>query len=269
MAYRLIISLLLLLLPLTAHSQPEAIHIKGSTTIAPVMKQLITAYRLTTPTQPFSMTSTGSGDGAQDLLHGTAEIAMMSRTMTDLELRKSSKAGFEPYQTDIGMDGLIPIVHPDNPVTNLSQEQLHRIFSGQITNWNEVGGSNAPIVAYSRTTHSGSHDIWIVKVLEGTKESPSNILVQSNEEMRSAISRDRNAIGYVGLGFIDPEIKQLALDGIMGGLETIRDGSYPIRRPLCLYTADKPTSNVQHFLDFVLGPVGQKIIERAGFSPVH
>ena len=267
-AYRLLFGLVLLLFPLCVQAEAGDIHIKGSTTMAQMMRELVTSYRQTNPDQQFSLTSSDSGAGARALARGMAEIAMLSREMTSRELDKCAQLGITPRQFIIARDGVIPIVHPDNPITTLTLAQARGIYIGTITNWQELGGPDRTITVYSRKTTSGSHAIWNSGVLEGGAENSENVRIQSNPRMVATVAKDPTGIGYVGLGFATPQVKPLALKATMGDAATIRNGSYPIRRNLNLYTAGEPTGEIRRFIDFVLGDTGQAIIREAGFVPV-
>lgn len=246
----------------------DEIHIKGSTTIAPVMRALVVAYRQHYQDQPFAITSSGSGDGVQGLIRGTADIAMMSRAMKPAELRKCTQFGFEPTRIIIAMDGLVPIVHANNKVDNITLQQARDIYMGRITNWADLGGEQIPITPYTREGPSGSYDVWFETVLDRMDESPDNARVASSLDMVRSIAMDPKGIGYVGLGHVRRGVKKLMLEGLIATQKSVHDESYPVIRTLNLYTAGEPDLNEQLFINFVLGSEGQEIITNGGFVPI-
>lgn len=253
----------------TVSNAHDAIHLRGSTTMVPVIRKLVVAYRLHHPNQVFSITSSSSGDGINGLTQGTTDIGLLSRETTPLEERRSRRLGIELRKTTIAADALIPIVHPSNPITDITTEQLVAIYTGEIKNWQELGGPNMRIIPCTRLHSSGSHDIWMQMVMKEVEEDPETIRFSSNLAIVESISKTPGGIGYVGLGFVGPEIKQLILDGTKGTRATVRDGTYSVTRPLNFYTGRNVEQNVTKFITFVLGQEGQEIIGEEGFDPIN
>lgn len=261
--------LLLFLTLLATPAMADEIRIKGSTTIAPMMRELIVAYQARYPNQHFSLSSIGSGNGIGNLIEGKADIAMLSRRMHSRENKRSQQEGVTIRRHVIALDGLVPIVHSSNTVRNLGIRQLRDIYLNEVVHWQEVGGPNLPITAYSREAPSGSFDTWREAVLEMDEEGLNNTYVASNQEMVLAVSRDRNGIGYVGMGFVTEAVRAVPITGAKATMKTIRNGKYPVTRTLNLYTIEPSPAEVVRFMDFISGNEGQRIVQKAGFVPIR
>jgi phosphate transport system substrate-binding protein len=238
------------------------------------------AYHQMNPGVSIAVTGGGSGTGIAALINGTVDIANASRQMKDEEIAAAQANGIDPVEFTVAIDALAVIVHPDNPVSQLTIEQLSDMFTGWITNWSEVGGNDAPIVLLSRETNSGTHVYFLEQVVrKGDSENedifaPQTLLMPSSVGITSEIRRNPNAIGYDGLGYIteDEKIIAVARDGgspyVLPAAETAADGSYPLSRNLYIYTAGEPTGAIRAYLDWILGPEGQVIVARLGFVPL-
>lgn len=266
MRWMLYLIFFLLTLPVCCIAGEESIRVAGSTTMNPMMRRLIVAYRAIHPAREFVLTASGSGNGAIALALGRADVALLSRAMEKDELRYCRVEGVEPERFTVALDGLVPIVHKDNPVTGLSIDQIRSIYGGEARNWQDVGGPDMPIIAFGRDNRSGSHEIWHSKVMGGMVHDDMRVrLVESNEVMVQAVQIQPGAIGYVGLGFVGPGMNGLMVDGIPATLQTVSNGSYPLARTLNLYIDKDAPAWVRLFVDFVLGPTGREIIEDEGF----
>jgi len=244
------------------------IRVKGSTTVDPAMKKLVAAYKKINPGVNFSISATGSGDGAKAIINGTADIGMMSRDMKSAEIEKAKANGVTPKQYVIALDCLVPIVHPSNKVSALTTAQLKDIYQDKIRNWADVGGNKGIIALFSRETNSGTYEVWHKKVMKKEDEFDMVSRMPSNAAMAAKIAGNKKGVGYVGLGFLNPKIKAVKVNGVMASVKTALDKSYPLSRGLNLYTAGSPTGEVKEFIEFVMSPAGQKIIEEVGFVPM-
>jgi phosphate transport system substrate-binding protein len=168
------------------------------------------------------------------------------------------------------MDGVCIVVHPSNPVKELTLDQVRRIYTGEIRNWKDVGGTNAPIVVISRDTSSGTYETFENIVMKKEKMSSGVEYVSSNPQAYNRVKETTGAIGYVGLGFVDKKVKALKIEGVEPSRKTIATGVYPISRPLFLFTNGYPPlgSLLHTFVTFFLTEKGQEIIESKGFVPV-
>jgi phosphate transport system substrate-binding protein len=161
------------------------------------------------------------------------------------------------------------VVHPRNPVKDLTIEQLSLIYQGKITNWKEVGGKDLTIIVVSRDTSSGTYESWEKKVLSGAKVTPKAQLQASNGAVVQAVSKNKYAIGYIGLGYLNKSLKGLKVNGVQASAKTALSGEYPVARPLFMFTDGAPTGEAANFINFLLGPQGQKIVKKEGFVPLR
>lgn len=259
----------------------RAIQNKGSDTLVNIALAWAETYREVEPTVSVAVTGGGSGTGIASLINGTVDIANASREMKESEAEEARANGIEPIEHVVAVDALAIIVHLDNPVDELTIDQLSDMFAGRITNWKEVGGLDAPIVLVSRETNSGTHVYFLEEVVrKGDKEdtsifAPQTLLMPSSVGITSEVRRNQNAIGYDGLGYVDPNHEKLV--GIaksdagpytVPSVETAAAGDYPLSRNLYMYTAGEPTGELAAYLDWILSGAGQQIVADLGFVPL-
>ncbi len=257
-----------------------SIQIKGSDTMVNLGQAWAEEFSKRNPGVNAAVTGGGSGTGISAMIAGTADIAISSRTMKEKEINKAKQNGIEPFEIKAALDGLAVVAHPDNPVSRLTIDQLSDIFTGKIKNWKEVGGNNLQIVILSREINSGTHVYFKEHVLRKGDEksveefSPMALLMSSSQAIAEEVSQNPNAIGYYGMGYISPKQKVISVakdasspyvDPVM---ENVQDNSYPISRPLLLYTKGLPQGIVKAFTDFALSPEGQEIVKKTDFVPV-
>jgi phosphate transport system substrate-binding protein len=253
----------------------------GSDTIVNLALAWAEAYQTVNPDLRISVSGGGSGTGIAALINGTTDIANASRKIKDEERETAQKNGVEPYEIEIARDAIGVIVHLDNPVQQLTLQQVSDIYSGKITNWQEVGGEDRPIVLLSRESNSGTHVYFLEEVVRlGQKNnktlfSQDTLLLPSSEGIIAEVRQNPNAIGYDGLGYITPEVKTLAIapeassEYVKPSIETVNNGKYPIARPLFMYTPGEPQGDVKTYLVWILGPAGQQIVGDLGFVPLQ
>ena len=228
-----------------------------------------------------SVTGGGSGTGIAALINGTVDIANASRVIKAEELANAEKQNIQPMEFVVAKDAIAVVVHPSNPINQLTLEQISAIYSGKINNWSELGGQDRPIVRLSRETNSGTHVYFLETVIRlGKKDdktlfSMDTLLMQSSEGIIVEVSQNPNAIGYDGLGYVTEDMKVLAVARTAEGLfvlpsaATVNDGSYPVARDLYMYTPAEPTGAVKVYLDWVrLSAEAQAIVTQLGFVPV-
>jgi phosphate transport system substrate-binding protein len=259
----------------------RAIQNKGSDTLVNLALAWAEAYQSVQPDVSIAVTGGGSGTGIAALINGTVDIANASRAMKEEEIAQAQANGFDPVEIRVAIDALAVIVHPDNPVDQLTIQQLSDIYTRRIVNWKEVGGNDAPIVLLSRETNSGTHVYFLEQVVrQGDKENedifaPQTLLMPSSVGITSEIRRNPNAIGYDGLGYVTEHEKVLAIakDGnspyVLPTTETGADGSYPLSRFLFMYTAGEPEGSIAEYIDWIKGPEGQAIVAELGFVPLN
>ncbi len=288
LGYLLLLSVLLLTAcgrPASAQSSSggaqQTIEDIGSDTIVNLALAWAEAYQKVNSDVRISVSGGGSGTGLAALINGTTNIANASRQIKQEEIADAQKNGIDPYEIQIARDAIGVIVNPQNPVQRLTLPQISDIYSGKITNWRDVGGDDRPIVLLSRETNSGTHVFFLEEVVRlGQKDnktlfSQDTLLLPSSEGIMAEVRQNPNAIGYDGLGYITPEVKTLAIAPKSGGdyvkpsVASVNDGKYPIARPLFMYTPGEPTGEVKTYIDWVLGPDGQQIVNDLGFVPLH
>ncbi|MBU1698917.1 MAG: phosphate ABC transporter substrate-binding protein [Candidatus Eisenbacteria bacterium] len=252
------------------HAEETRIIVDGSTTVGPIAKAFAEYYMGLHPDVQITVSESGSGNGAKSLINGTCEIADMSRFMKENEFAAAVEKGIMPVAHVVAMDGLPIIVHPSNPVSGLTVEQVRDIYVGKITNWNQVGGPDKKIVVVSRDTNSGTYETFENLVMNKEKMAESVEYVGSNGAARQRVQSTPSAIGYAGLGFVDQTVKALDINGITPNQSTVSSGVYPIARPLYMFTNGYPKlgSHIHAFVTLHLTKDGQEIIEAIGFIPV-
>lgn len=263
----------------SAQQTQAAIKVMGSDTMVNLCQAWAEAFMAQHPDVFVSVTGGGSGTGIAAFINGTCDIAAASREMKSEEIALARQRGVEPVEHVVGLDGIAVVVHPDNPVTQLTMDQLRGIFMGTITNWQEVGGDSAPIVLLSREVNSGTHVFFKEHVLrrgnaKGSEEfAPSALLLSSSQAIADEVAQNRHAIGYYGMGYISPRQKALAVAKAAGqpyvapATASVLTGAYPIARPLLCYTPAQPSAAVTAFLSFIASPEGHAIVTREDFVP--
>ena len=258
----------------------SSIQNKGSDTMVNLALAWAQTYGPLHPEVQIAVTGGGSGTGIAALINGTVDMANASRQIKGEERQRALDNGVEPVEHVVAGDAIAIVVHPSNPVDGLTISQLSAIYSGQITNWQQVGGQDRPIVLLSRESNSGTHVFFLENVVRQGQEgddtlfSPDTLLMPSSEGISAEIRQNPNAIGYDGLGYVTPDQKVVAVAPESGAAymlptpETARDGSYPIARLLYIYTAGQPQGAIQDYLDWIIGPEGQAIVQELGFVPL-
>ena len=264
----------------TSDSPAQYIENKGSDTIVNLALAWAETYQAEHADVRISVTGGGSGTGIAALINGTVDIANASRKIKDEEIAEAQSKGVEPLEHIIARDAIAVIVNQENPVSELTLQQISDIYSGKITNWSEVGGEDRPIVKLSRETNSGTHVYFLETVLRlGNKEdktlfSTDTLLLPSSEGIISEVRSNPNAIGYDGLGYVPEDLKMIAIAEEAGGayvlpaIATVNDKTYPIARDLYMYTDGEPTGVVKDYLDWMLSAEAQEIVAELGFVPV-
>jgi phosphate transport system substrate-binding protein len=244
--------------------------VDGSTTVGPIAKAFAESYMAQNPEVSITVGESGSGNGAKALVNAACDVATMSRPMKNSELKAAQDAGVLPIEHVVALDGIAVIVHPGNPLASLTLEQIHGIYSGSIRSWKELGGPEKPIVVISRDTNSGTYEAFGAMVMKGDKLTERAEYVGSNGAIRERVMSTPTAIGYVGMAFTEG-VKALTVEGVALGVETVRDRSYPISRPLFMYTNGRPKSGspLEAFVRLAQTDKGKKIIADLGFVSVN
>jgi len=245
-------------------SEVVTLSVSGSTTVTPIMQSVAEVYEAA----DLEVSGTGSGDGITALIDGRADVAMASRKMKDKEKQDASAKGLKPVEVVIARDGIAIVVHPSNPVSGLTLQQVKDIFLGKITNWKQVGGPDRQIVPVTRDSSSGTFEVFEELVMDKEPIVSGAVTQNSNGTVRSAVAESEGAVGYVGLGYVDETLKALAIDGTVPSNDTVNNGSYKIARDLNLYYPEGASQAVLDLVKFILGQDGQKIVADEGFIPL-
>lgn len=255
-------------------SVSSAQKLKGSDTVLPLGQKEAESYMKGNKAAKVTVTGGGSGVGLAALLDGTTDIAMSSRKMKMGEKMKLQEAGKASKEVVVAYDALAVIVNPANKVSQLTREQLEGIFTGKIKNWKEVGGDDLQIVVYSRESSSGTYEFFKEHVLNNKNYASSVLAMPATGSIIQSISQTKGAIGYVGLAYLEKEIKTIKVSYDKGktfvapSMATAKNGTYPVSRPLYYYYLTKDEKVVKPFIDFCLSAEGQKIVEEVGYVPL-
>ena len=246
----------------------QSIVIKGSTTVLPIAQAALEAYMKKNPGMQISLSGGGSGEGIKALLDKTTDIADSSREIKKEEIELAETRGVKPVAHVVAYDAIIPVVHPKNKVSNLSIDQLSQIYQGKITNWKEVGGADLKIVVISRDSSSGTFESWDHFVMKKAKVTPKAQMLASNGALVTAVAKNRYAIAYLGMGYVNKSVKAVQVNGVTASVKTALSKEYPFSRELYMYTNGEPTGDVAKFIAFVKSAEGQKIVAKEGFVPL-
>jgi phosphate transport system substrate-binding protein len=278
--YLFILASFLLLTSAFAAKDKNSIQINGSDTMVNLAQAWAEKYMEKNPTDFVAVTGGGSGTGISSLISGTCDITMSSRNIKTKEIDLAKQKGVSPYEVKVALDGLAVVVHPSNPVSGLTIEQLAGIFTGKITNWKELGGDDKKIVVLSREVNSGTHVYFKEHVLRrgdpGSQEefAPGALMLSSSQAIADEVANNPNSIGYYGMGYISPKQKAVAValdekpEYITPSVENVVNGKYPISRPLFFYSNKEPCGVVKKFVDFALSREGQDIVVKTDFVPI-
>lgn len=248
--------------------------LKGSDTMLPLSQKEAEAYKKKNPSSSISVVGGGSGVGIAALIDGSTDIAMSSRKMKMDEKLKMQDAGRAYKEVVVGYDALSVVVNPGNKVTQLTREQLEGIFTGKIKNWKEVGGDDMAIVVYSRESSSGTYEFFKEHVLNRKNFAANVLSMSSTGAIIQSVSQTKGAIGYVGMAYVEKTVKALKVSFDKGvtyvapTMETAKNKTYPITRPLYFYYLESKAAISKPFVDFVLSAEGQKILKEEGYVPL-
>lgn len=256
------------------------INIIGSDTMVNLVQSWAEEFMKIHPEYLIAVTGGGSGTGIASLISGSCDIASASRNMKSGEIDIAKKNNRNPQEFTVGLDGIAVVVNPANEVSELTMGQLADIFTGKITDWSQIGGKKGAIVILSREVNSGTHIYFKEHVLQkgdsktNVEFASSALMLSSSQAIADEVSGNPDAIGYYGMGYINPKQKALKIakdkssEYFPPDMQNVVSGKYPISRPLFLYTAEQPQGIVKEFIDFALSPHGQEIVKVTDFVPV-
>jgi phosphate transport system substrate-binding protein len=244
--------------------------IKGSTTVLPIAQKVSEAYMKEHPETRISISGGGSGNGIKSIIDGSTDIADSSRFIKKKEIKLAMKKGVYPVPFRVAYDCIIPIIHPSNTIKNLTLEQLKKIYQGKIKNWKDVGGPDRRIAVVSRDTSSGTYEVWEKKVMKKERVFPGAMLQASNGAVAQVVSKNKNAIGYIGIGYMEDTVRPVKVNNIEGSIANTLNGTFPISRPLFMFTQSWPEGEIINFLNYLLHPdKGQKLVSESGYVPLY
>ncbi|SDY32243.1 phosphate ABC transporter substrate-binding protein [Tindallia californiensis] len=246
----------------------EMIEVRGSDTMVNLGQGWAEAFMNKHPEAMVSVTGGGSGTGVAALINGTVQMAQVSRAISEDEIQQGLDNGIEIFEIVGARDGIALVVNNDNSVDTLTMEEIKGIYTGEITNWSQLGGDDVEIGLYSRDTSSGTYVFFRDFVLMGEDFSEDANLMPSTQAIVEGVIQDSGGIGYVGMGYLSEDTKTVNV--MKDGTEYIPgEAGYPVARPLHLYTAGEPTGAMKEYVDFILSDEGQEVVANIGFIPLN
>ncbi len=261
-----------LLAPLSAEA--STLTIKGSDTMVLLGQRWAEEYMKQHPNTTVQVTGGGSGTGISALINGTTDICQASREMKAAEQEKlRDRYATTGTEIPVARDGLAVYVNAANPLTELTMDQLKLIFTGKVTNWKELGGADAKIIAYSRENSSGTYVFFKEHVLKNADYTSRAQSMPGTAAVVNAVGKEKHGIGYGGAAYakgikIVKVKKDAQSPGVLPDEAHVKDGTYPLSRPLYFYLRNKPSGDLGKFVDWVLSPPGQAIVHKVGYFPV-
>ena len=230
--------------------------VAGSTSVQPFAEALAEEYMRLNPNVTIDIQGGGSAAGIMAVQSGTADIGMSSRNLTGEEKNL--------WYVEIARDGLAIIVHPSNPVGDLTLNQVRDIYIGKISDWSQLGGPKSKIHVITREEGSGTRSAFESLVMAKTEINPRSIVQDSNGAVRQLVVDDPSAIGFISLGLVNEKVKALELGGVIATRENVINGSYGLSRPFLFITRAQPTGQTKQFIDFVLSAEGKRLLAAEG-----
>lgn len=254
--------------------QSRPITIKGSDTMVILGQRWAETYMKENPGVSVQVTGGGSGTGIAALINGGTDVCEASRPMKDKEKEMvRSRHGKDVKEIPVARDGVTIYVNESNSIQSLMQAQIKDIYTGRITNWRDVGGKDQKIVPYSRENNSGTYVFFKEHVLDNEDYAREIQTLPGTAAVVNAVSKDPASIGYGGVAYASgirelPIRRDESSEPVLPSLATVQSGRYPLSRNLFFYTVGEPTGSVKAFIDWVLGPEGQKVCEAVGYYPI-
>ncbi|MDQ6860861.1 MAG: phosphate ABC transporter substrate-binding protein [Verrucomicrobiota bacterium] len=251
-------------------ARADRLVLKGSDTLgAKLVPQLAEQFKAQNPGTTFDIAAEGSTTGIAAITDGTAQIGMSSRRAKPAEVGAASAKGVTMKPTIVAYDGIAVIVNANNPVKTLTKKQVEQIFTGEVTDWSAVGGSGGKISIYTRNTSSGTYSDFKELAMKKRDYAGGSQKMAGNEQIAAEVGKNANGVGYCGMAYTKaPGVKALPIDGVLPSVQSVQGKSYPYARPTFYYTNGEPSGLAKQFLDFTIGPAGQKIVGQVGFVPV-
>jgi phosphate transport system substrate-binding protein len=241
-------------------NQKQALTLAGSTSVQPFAEKWAEAFRKKRPELDIRVQGGGSTAGVQSAISGAAHIGTCSRDLKGDEAAKVKGIV-------VARDGIAVIVHKDSPISDLTVDQVQKIYAGEIASWKDVGGPDAKITVITREEGSGTRGAFEELLMKDKKIAGTALVQDSTGAVRQMVSSDTGSIGYISLGLIDASVKPLKLGGIEATEAQIDAGKYPLVRPFLFVVKDQPAGTVKEFIDWITGPEGQALTRKEGLLP--
>src|SRR6188474_1226465 len=261
---------LLLLGATLSNANADRLVIKGSDTLgAKLVPQLAEQFKAQHPGTTFDIAAEGSTTGIAAIIDGTAQIGMSSRRAKASEVGAAAAKGVNMKPTIVAYDGIAIIVNSANPIKSLTKKQVEQIFTGDVADWSAAGGSGGKISVYTRNTSSGTYSDFKELAMKKRDYAGGSQKMAGNEQIAAEVGKNANGVGYVGLAYDKaPGIKAMPIDGVLPSVQSVQGKTYPYARPTFYYTNGEPSGLAKEFLDFTVGPGGQRIVAQVGFVPI-
>ena len=248
----------------TANTQTggSLVTISGSTSVGPLAEKLAMKYEEENDVK-IEVNQIGSSAGISNAISGVSQIGMASRDL------KQEEKDSNLQELIIAYDGIVVVTHPSNPVKNLTMEQVKQIFTGEVTNWKEVGGKDMEIVVVSREDGSGSRDAFQEIVGYESGQLIKNAIVASgNGNIKTTVAMNKHAIGFISFEYVDESVSTMDINGVQARAENVLAGQYELSRPFLFVHKEDVPESAKQFMEFILTPEGQKVVESAGAIPL-
>ncbi len=261
-----------------ASAQAATLAIKGSDTVLPLAQRWAEEFMKKSPGASISVTGGGSGVGIKALINGTCDVADASRAMKSSEFESAKSRGFIPRAIPVALDGVCFVTNPGNSIAHLTVDDLRGIYLGRITDWSQIGGKGGKITTVGRDSSSGTYGFVQEDILRNANYRPDMLSLPSNNAIAQTVAQNANAIGYIGIAYarkFEGRVKILPIAPKKGATPiaptdaTVKNHTYPVSRPLYNYTKGAPSGLAKAYLNFVLSPAGQKIVDQVGYVPLH
>jgi phosphate transport system substrate-binding protein len=253
-----------------ASANADRLVIKGSDTLgAKLVPQLAEQFKAQHPGTTFDIAAEGSTTGIAAIIDGTAQIGMSSRRAKTSEVGAAASKGKNMKPTIVAFDGIGVIVNSANPIKGLTKKQVEQIFTGDVTDWSAVGGSGGKISVYTRNTSSGTYSDFKELAMKKRDYASGSQKMAGNEQIASEVGKNPNGVGYVGMAYTKAGgVKAMPIDGAVPTTKSVQAHTYPYWRPTFYYTNGDPSGLAKDFVDFTVGPGGQRIVAQVGFVPI-
>jgi len=262
---------------MTTEQQTAEINQKGSDTLLVLAQRWAEEYMKLHPNVKIAVSGGGSGTGIAALINGQIDIADASRQINDKEKTDAQAKGITPTEWKVALDGITAIVNPNNPIGELTLDQLNMIYRGNYTNWKQLGGPDQLIVTYGRQSNSGTYVYWKEHVLKNKDYRTDMQSLNGNSDIVDAVSKDKGGIGYVGIAYAEQRKNEVKILGVKNDANspavipnatTVTDGTYPISRYLYFYTNGIPKGATAEYIKWVLSADGQSYVSKNEYIPL-